>query len=177
MDESLYGPDPRFYPYSGVIHEELCVWGGKVEATTSLQVYHPCLESWRQLRTHGPPPPGQYDGASAHSGHYLYVYGGVKADGSNSGYLHRLDTKAAFWTQLAAHSSDGPMKKIACRMIVYKNSIILVGGVGIRNGHIQPGSEWRKFRDKDSDEDNTEGYTNEMHKYDLREGEGVNFAK
>ena len=147
------------------------------EATTSLQVYHPCLESWRQLHTHGPPPPGLYMGASAHSENYLYVYGGVKDDGSYSGCLHRLDTKTSSWTQLAAYSANAPMKKGGCEMIVYKNSVIIIGGLGIRNGPIQPGSEWRKGRDKDDEEDpSTQGWTNEMHKYDLREGEGENCA-
>ena len=178
MAESLYEPDPRYGPCSAVIHGELCVWGGKMVATTSLQVYHPCLESWRQLHTQGPPPPRVYLGASANSENYLYVYGGVKDDNvSYSGCLHRLDTKTSSWTQLSAHSANAPMKKKGSAMILYENSVIVVGGFGIRNGPIQPGSEWEKWRDKDDDEDpNTKGWTNEMHKYDLREGEGVNCA-
>ena len=153
MAESLYEPDPGFYPYSSVINGELCVWGGKAVATTSLQVYHLCLESWRQLETHGPSPPGLHTGASAHSESYLYVYGGVKDDGSYSGCLHRLDTKTSSWTQLAAHSANAPMKKKGSGMIIYENSVIVVGGFGIRNGPIQPGSEWRKGRDEDDEED------------------------
>ena len=178
MAQSLYEPDPRYAPYSAVIDEELYVWGGKTVATTSLQVYHPCLESWRQLDTRGPSPPGLYAGASAHSESYLYIYGGYKSDYvSFSGCLHRLDTKTSSRTQLAAHSANAPMKKNECGMIVYKNSVIIIGGWGIRNGSIQPGSEWRKWRDKDDDKDpNTKGWTNEMHKYDLRGGEGVHFT-
>ena len=178
MAESLYEPDPRYGPCSAVINEELCVWGGKMVATTSLQVYHPCLESWRQLHTRGPSPPGLYLGASAHSENYLYIYGGYKSDHvSCTGCLHRLDTKTSSWTQLAAHSANAPMKKVGSGMIIYENSVIVVGGFGIRNGPIQPGSQFRKWRDKDDDEDpNTIGWTNEMHKYDLREGEGVNCA-
>ena len=173
MAESLYEPDPRYRPYSSVINGDLCVWGGKAVATTSLQVYHPYLESWRQLHTRGSPPPGLGIGASAHSENYLYVYSGVKDDGSYSGCLHRLDTKTSSWTQLAAHSADAPMKKAGCGMIVYENSVIIIGGCGIRNGPIQPGSEWRKGRDNYDDEDpNTKGLTNEMHKYDLTKGKG-----
>ena len=172
MAESLYEPDPRYRPYSSVIGGELCVWGGKTAATTSLQVYHPCLESWRQLHTHGPSPPGLYGGASAHSEYYLYVYGGVKGNQTFIGCLHRLDTKNSSWTQLAAHSANAPMKKIGCRMIVYDNSVIVVGGFGVQNGPIQPGSQWRGKGDKK--DPSTNGWTNEMHKYDLREGKGVN---
>ena len=171
----MYEPDPRYGPCSAVINEELCVWGGKVVATTSLQVYHPCLESWRQLHTQGPPPPGLYGDASAHSENYLYDYGGIKDDGSYSGCLHRLDTKASSWTQVAAHSANAPLKKVGCGMTMYENSVIIIGGFCIRNGPIQPGSEWTKWSRKDGDEDpNTKGWTNEMHKYDLREGKGVN---
>ena len=174
MAESLYEPDPRHAPCSSVINGELCVWGGKAVATTSLQVYHLYLESWRQLHTRGPSPPGLYYGASAHSENYLYVYGGFKHD-HFSGCLHRLDTKTSFWTQLAAHSANAPMKKNGCGMIIYENSVIVVGGFGVRNGPIQPGSEWMKLRDEDDEEDpSTGGWTNEMHKYDLREGKGEN---
>ena len=154
------------------------MWGGKLVATsTSLQVYHPYLESWRQLCTQGPQPPGLRLSASAHSENYLYVYGGYKGDSSLSGCLHRLDTKTSSWTLLATHSANAPMKKVGSGMIVYKNSVIIIGGWGIRNGPIQPGSEWKKRKDKDDDEDlNTMGVTNEMHKYDLREGEGVHYT-
>ena len=173
MAESLYEPDPRFRPYSSVINGELCVWGGTV-ATTSLQVYHLSQESWRQLETHGPSPPGLFAGASAHSESYLYVYDGVKDDlVSHSGCLHRLDTKTSSWTQLAAYSANAPMKKVGCGMIMYENSVIIIGGFGVRNGPIQPGSQWKKWRGKDDEEDpSTKGWTNEMHKYDLREGNG-----
>ena len=174
MAQSLYEPDPRYGPCSAVIDGELCVWGGKTVVTTSLQVYHPCLESWRQLHTQGPPPPGLYLGASAHSENYLYVYGGVKNDGSYRGCLHRLDTKTSSWTQLAAHSANAPMKKIGCGMIMYKNSVIIIGGWGIRNGPIQPGSEWMNLNIDDEQDPNTKGQTNEMHKYDLRKGKGEN---
>ena len=171
MAESRYEPDPRSYSYSAAIDGELYVWGGKVKATTSVQVYDSCLEVWKEVLTHGPTPPGLYNGASAHSEHYLYVYGGEKDDGTYSGCLHRLDTKTSSWTLLAAHSADAPMMKRGCAMIVYENSVIIIEGVGARNGPIKPGSEW-VCEDEDEYEDpNTEGWTNEMHKYDLREGE------
>ena len=171
MAESRYEPDPRSFSYSAAIDGELCVWGGKGEATTSVQVYDSCLEAWKEVLTRGPTPPGLYGGASAHSEHYFYVYSGNKRDDSCSGCLHRLDTKTSSWTQLAAHSTNAPMKKRGCAMIVYKNSVIVIGGWGTRNGPIRPGSEW-VCEDEDEYEDpNTEGRINEMHKYDLREGE------
>ena len=170
MAESRYEPDPRCFSYIAAIDGELCVWGGK-EATTSVQVYDSCLEVWKEVLTHGPTPPGFYNGASAHSEHYLYAYGGQNDEDTFSGCLHRLDTKTSSWTQLAAHPADAPMKKAGCAMIVYENSVIIIGGLGTRNGPIQPDSEW-VCKDEDECEDpNTEGLSNEMHKYDLREGE------
>ena len=170
MAESRYEPDPRSSSYSAAIDGELYVWGGKAKATTSVQVYDSCLEVWKEVLTHGPPP-GLGAGASTHSKHYLYVYGGVNDDGSCSGCLHRLDTKISSWTLLAAHSADAPMKKLGCAMIVYEHSVIIIGGLGIRNGPIQPGSEWVCDDEDDNKDPNTKGCTNEMHKYDLREGE------
>ena len=169
MAESRYEPNPRSFSYFAAIDGELCVWGGKFKATTSVQVYDSCLELWKEVLTEGPTPPGVYGGASAHSEYYLYVYGGVKDGDSNSGCLHRLDTKTSSWTQLAAHSADAPMKKSGCGMIVYENSVIIIGGLGTRNGPIQPGSEW--VCEDEYEDPNTQGLTNEMHKYDLREGE------
>ena len=131
MAESRYEPDPMSFSYSATIDGELHVWGGKEEATTSVQMYDTCLEVWKEVLTHGSPPPALYQGASAHSEHYLYVYGGVLKDISLSGCLHRLDTKTSSWTQLAAHSADAPMKKFGCAMIVYENSVIIIGGNGI----------------------------------------------
>ena len=179
MAESQSEPDPslRSSSYSAAIDGEFYVWGGKSVATTSVQVYDFCLEVWKEVLTHGSPPPGLGAGASAHSEHYLYVYGGVMDDGTFSGCLHRLDTKISSWTQLAAHSANAPMKKLGCAMIVYEHSVIIIGGIGIRNGPIQPGSEWvcndeDDNKDQDDNKDpNTNCCTNEMHKYDLREGE------
>lgn len=116
-------------------------------------------------------PPGLYMGASAQSKHFFYVYGGfMQGNVLLSGCLHQLDTKRCSWTQLAAHSADGPMKKHESGMVVYENAIIVIGGFAKRNGPIQPGSEWRKQNIKDVDDDpNGEGTTNEMHKFDLTE--------
>ena len=171
MAESRYEPDPRSNSNSAAIDGEFCVWGGKGEATTSVQVYDSCLEVWKEVLTDGPTPPGLYGGASARSEHYLYVYGGKKDDGSYSGCLHRLDTKTSSWTLLAAHSAEAPMKKVGCEMIVYENSVIIIGGWGTRNGPIQPGSELACEDEDEYVDPNTLGWTNEMHKYDLREGE------
>ena len=47
-------------------------------------------------------------------------------------------------------------------MIVYKNWVIVIGGVGIPQGPLQPGSKWIQC-----DDGSGEGLTNEMRKFDL----------
>ena len=163
---SQFEPDPRRYPYSVLIDGELYVYGGKDEVTDLLQIFDSCLEVWKEVPTHGSPPPGLAAGASAHSGHYFYVYGGVKEDYSLSGCLHRLDSMTSSWTRLAAYSANAPMKKFGCGMVVYENSVVVIGGRGIKAGPIQPGSEWIRGG-------NAQGITNEMHKYELSEGKKV----
>ena len=85
---------------------------------------------------------------STPSGHTLQVYGGF--DGSQyQASLHKLDINSLNWTQLATPDSSGPMKKGGCGMIAYDYKLLLFGG--------WTGSE----------------YTNNLHLFDLREGEAV----
>jgi len=174
MDGLNYEPDPRYAPFYATFGEELHVWGGKLKPASSsfLQIYHSCVESWRLHRTPGPAPPGLYAGASTSWDHYLYVYGGVQSNQSCCGCLHRLDARSFVWSQVTPKCTDLPMKKWGCRIVVYQDLLVLMGGRGLRNRTIQPGSEWTKARHTDDERDpGTEGYTNEMHKFSLREGE------
>ncbi len=171
MDGLQYEPDPRYAPYSAVIEEQLYVWGGKLKPSPFLQFFHFGLEAWRLLRIPGPYPPGLYGGASAWWNQCLYVYGGVQANQSTCGYLYKLDTKNFRWCQLTPQCTDLPMKKWASKMIAYEHFLVLVGGRGIRNRSVQRGSEWIKARHGDDEKDlSTEVYTNEVHKFNLKEG-------
>ena len=162
---------PRYDPCTAVINGELYMWGGKMVVSTSQQVYHPYLESWRQLTLRAPHYPDSMavplltqKNTSMSMVELRMIY--------HSGCLHKLDIKTSTWILLAAHSANAPMKKVASGMIVYDNSVIIIGGYGIRNGPIQPGSKW--ICKDDDGKPNTKGSTNEIHKYDLSEGEGVN---
>ncbi len=146
------------------------MWGGKLIATNYVKIYNPFLESWRKLPTRGSKPSGLYGGASAQRGHYLYVYGGIEASGSLNGNLHRLDLLdtelSPSWTRVAAHSEDGPMKKAKSGMIMYDNSLILVGGYGVRNNLRESDSLWAFEKEKAVGTLQGRGYTNEIHKYE-----------
>ena len=119
----------------------------------------------------GAPPPGIRIGACAPSGQCLYCFGGH--DGSawhNS--LYQLDTSSAIlkWTQLTTpDSNSGPMKKSGCGMITYGSSLVNFGGCGFPHGPTQPGAEFVK----DDSRTDGAGWSNELHLFDVREGETV----
>ena len=153
-------------------------WGGQskevLEGKTSLEefaasvyTFDPYLETWATLTPGGSPPSGIHSGACACAGHHMYTYGGWNVSaGSHDGNLHCLDTRTSKWTKLA---STGPMKKTASGMIAYGDQLLLFGGAGVPSGPTQPGSEFL-LDDKDTD---GSGWTNELHTFDLREGEQV----
>ena len=160
-------------PVEGKLH----VWGGfsidletgKVslkDHTSTVLTFDSYLETWSHLNAGGTPPSGLYSCACASAGHYLYTFGGGGSNSKYTGSLHQLDTRTSMWTELA---KDGPMKKANSAMVVYNNHLILFAGYGIPSGPIQPGSEFildRKATDGS-------GWTNEMHSFDLKEGERV----
>ncbi len=59
------------------------------------------------------------------------------------------------------------MKKKGCQMVAYDDQLILFGGYGIPSGSTQPGSEFIK----DSRFPQNVGCTNELHTFNLKEGE------
>ena len=160
-----FEPKLRVVPSSAVVLGQLHQWGGRGDDDISADVFSFHSELWKTITTQGAQPPGLHSAASAGSEHYLYTYGGRAEDNSLSGCLHRLDTKTCTWSQLAPHSADSPMKKCMSWMIVYKNWVIVIGGIGTPRGPLQPGSEWIKLND-----DSGQGLTNEMHKFDIIKG-------
>ena len=89
------------------------------------------------------------------------MYGG--SDGSRDlNSLHQLDTQSWTWSDL----KSGPMRKFACRMIAFDRKLLLFGGYGIPSAPTQPGAKFIK-------DSNDTDVTNELHLFDLKEGEGV----
>ena len=110
-------------------------------------------------------PLGSIYGACASAGHHVYLYGGSDQSRFQSS-LHQLDTRSWTWKQL---SSSGPMRKVTCGMVPHDSKLVLFGGYGIPSGPTQPGAEFIK----DSKFTGGTGWTNEVHTFDLKEGEGV----
>ena len=172
---TLSEPSPRWGHFSAPVGEEFCVWGGRTEdfskekvSASSVYRFDPLLESWSENKPSGggPPPPGLYAGSCTSTSDHLYLYGGQ--DGSHyHGSLHQLDTKSWSWKQQL--SSAGPMSKSDCGMVTYGNMLVLFGGFGFPSGPTQPGAEFIIYEKSTSGI----GWTNELHTFDLKEGEGV----
>ena len=153
------------------------MWGGCTEdyfrkeiAFDGFETFDCYLETWTRKITKGDPPPWLYGGVCASSGHNIYMYGGDDRK-SLCGSLHEFNTKTLSWRKLAPHSADGPMKKDDCGMIVWGEKLILFGGCGIPSSPTQPGADFIKLKDTKY----SEGRTNEMHVFNLREGKSSTY--
>ncbi len=148
------------------------MWGGfnvkkKSDLASSIHRFDPLLESWENNNINsGPAPPGLYNGACASAGHQLYHYGG-SGGSQRQGSLHQLDTKTSRWKRLSG--PGGPMRKIGCGMVAYKSRLVLFGGYGAPSGPTPPGAEFAQ----DTRFNNGDGWTNELHIFDLEGGEEV----
>ncbi len=168
MASSFSEPSPRWGHYSAAVGGQLCVYGGrtkdfsigKSELGGCIHSFNQCMERWQTRATTGQPHPGLYDGACTSSGNHLYLYGGYDQSRFQDS-LYRLDTDSLEWSQLPS----GPMRKIGCGMVSYKEKLILFGGYGIPSGPTQPGAEFIKITDG-------HGWTNELHTFDVQKGEG-----
>ena len=161
---------PRVDHFAAGVEERLYVWGGatenyhkiKSELESSVEIFNTHLETWENIDTKRSPPPGLYGGACASSGQYIYTYGGYDgASISLQGTLNQLDTKNCTWKQLSSYANGGPMKKSGCGMVFYQNKLVPFGGyIGDSpTGDTQPGASYK------------DGRTNELHVFDLKEGE------
>ena len=167
---AYYKPSPRSFPFAAPVEGELYLYGGETndfykwkkrsESSTDLEIFDPKLETWRSVKTKGHPPPLLYHGACASSDHHLYICcGSDKSSRHNS--LYQLDTRTLTWTGLSSSDRAGPRKKIGCRMVCYKQKLVLFGGHCDTTGPTQPGARYKDHN------------TNELHTFDLNEGERV----
>ena len=150
------------------------MFGGRIEDFHShkdelktINSYNFFNETWSLFQAGGSPLLGIYTGASTSLSKNVYSFGGYSGS-DHQGSLHKWDSSTMSWNQLKEHENKGPMKKTACAMISHNEEIVLFGGRGIRTGPIQQGSKFivnNKFTDG-------RGWTNELHTFNLQEGEG-----
>ncbi len=173
MADYRFCPNPRDSLCSEAVEGDIYIW--RDDLLAGIHVYDALLEWWKpEVHTNGALPSGHRQGASTHFGKCIYIYSGVNNDhsDSSSGSLVKYDIEQNSWSLVAPHSEEAPMKKSGCGMVAYDNSLIVFGGIGVPNGPIQPGSEWFKIKtEKNEDPSSSKGITNEIHRFDLREGE------
>lgn len=129
------------------------MWGGHTKdfkeksGLASVHSFDPSLGSWTQNQCNGLPPPWLYSGACTSAGDHLYMYGGMDGPCHQSS-LHQLNSKSWTWKQLSVYGA-GPTEKSGCGMVTHGNKLVLFGG------------------------HNHGVWTNELHSFDLMEGESV----
>ena len=170
-----YEPLPRFYHISCRVGNKVVVQGGWTKDFTQksrqhlssvVEIFDPYSELWEQRQVAGhAPSPGTHGAASASLHDDLFSFGGD--DGSQDfNTVYRLDTEKLCWGQVSAQNADGaPMPKSACGMIAFGNSLGVFGGYGVPRGP----TELQSFI-KNTISTLGRGWTNELHIYNISEG-------
>ena len=170
-----YEPSPRCFQYAAPIGERLFLWGGRVpdfsargrrNLASTVDIFDPYLETWKQQSTSGILPPGLYDGASASISN-LYSFGGF--DGASSyNSFHTLNPTTLQWNELQVlNQAEGPMRKRGCKMVVYsQDQLALFGGYGFPTGPNRAGVLFTK----DTSFTDGRGWSNELHLFNTNEG-------
>ena len=183
MAASLQGePSPRLSPFATSAAGQTYVYGGFVPnagvtvmmmmVTTLVWMRglrrfissHKKEEIWKKhtttLSSGYFPPPKIMNGACTSVGDTVYLYGGMN-DNYISGGLYSLDTRQMKWRKV----SNGPVETMGCGIVHFRNKLIIFGGYGPQPVPTQPGATYLP-----EDED-LGGYNNELHIFDLKEGE------
>ena len=133
--------------------------------TSTVHQFNQKSETWTINSCNGPSPPCCYNGGSTSAGHHIYMYGG-NDESRDLNSLLQLDTQSWTWSEL---TKSCPMRKAGCGMIVFERKLLVFGGYGDPSAPTQPGAKFIK----DSNYSDGIGWNNELHLFDLKEGEGV----
>ena len=167
-------PSPRWGHCSAAVQGQLYVWGGRTRGgvqcikeieRSNLHVLDPFTESWETKSTtySEAPTAGIHLSACASEGSNLYVYGGSISPTYYINTFYRLDVTTLIWKELPS----GPTKKCGCRMIHYNEQLLLYGGFGMQSESTEQEADFINPEKADI----SEGWTNELHSFDLKEGE------
>ena len=167
-NQEMAEPPPRKDHFSAAIHRHYLVYGGDIqegssELPTKLYKFSVDREQWWRTTTTGQhPPPGLKWGSSASIENFFYLFGGWD-DQSCYNNLYQFDCNNLNWTLLSTiGGTNAPMAKIGCGMVYYNGTLVVFGGhYDQPTGPTQPEAEYDGDR------------TNEIHQYNLEEGEGA----
>ena len=153
---SYISPSPRALSFVASAADRLYLWGGDGDTEpNTVHIYSVNTETWMRKFTKGPHPPvGLRNGGDSVAGQHIYLFGGYDRS-SRSGSLYQLNTDNWSWSELSNCSAGGPGRKEGCRMITYKDQLVVVGG---------------KYDPKHRGSAYEHGWTNEIHFYSLTTG-------
>lgn len=172
-----YEPMPRFRHMSTHVGNKVAVYSGVTQdysegnrrrLASIVDVFDPRRELWEAKQTSGTSPvPGVYLASTASVEDDLFMFGGWDRTYKWGNSLYRLDTKTYHWCKLSPQNAkeEFPMEKSAAAMAACGHSLALLGGHGLSNDSIQPGSSFIEDPKKDGT-----GWTNEFHIYNLNKG-------
>ena len=159
-DKAILSPPSGTLSFVASTRDTLFLWGGRGDAEPeTVYTYSVNTETWMRELTKGPhPPAGLREGGCTLAGQCIYLYGGSYASSSYFGSLYELNTDDFTWSKLS--NDGGPPRKTACKMITYKDQVLVVGGYynPYEVFSKQPGSRYEG------------GFTNELHSYSLSAG-------
>jgi len=175
IQSSQYQPSPRKWHYAGQIGGKTYLWGGLTQdfhqggkdiLWSTVNVFDPYLETWKEQHTTGVPPRGIHLGAS--TSHEMLLYSFAGSDGEHrQNSLHVLDTNMLVWKELDHRCKNGPMTKTGCGMVFFgSHYLATIGGHGIPTQPLQHGATFIKnpiYTDG-------RGWTDEFHVFDITEG-------
>ena len=153
-------PSARGCPFIASAGNLVYLWGGEGDTEPdAVFLFNRDTEAWVRQRTRGPhPAAGLHSGGCCISGQHLYIYGGWDGK-SRHGVLYELNTNSWTWRKLFDKDTGGPGKKSGCRMIPYKDHILVIGGrYDKMPSSRQAGSSYE------------DGRTNEVHCFNLNTG-------
>ena len=172
----VYEPSPRFAHGAAQVRGRCYLRGGCVQdlsasgrrkLPSTIEIFDPHLETWKEHPTTGVPPPGLYFGACTSLLGSLYWFGGW--DGSSFyNSLHRLDTTTLKWREIQPlNQVDGPMRKHGSGLVPFlQDKLAIFGGYGIPTHPTQPGAKFTK----DTRYTDGRGWSNELHVFTITEG-------
>ncbi len=124
-------------------------YGVPVDDLDYLHEFNSATITWTRHQLQGRHPRGLYDGGCAGTDDCMYFYGGWDERRERTGSLYRLNLTNWTWQEMSHPGTSGsPGVKLGCRMIDYKNSLLVHGG-----------------------EDEHDRLTNDLHIFDLATGE------
>ena len=160
MTSSRAPPSAKHRPFIVSAGELVYLWGGREDTEPeTVFIYRYDSETWTRQLTKGPhPTAGLNNGGCTISGQCLYLYGGAVGL-SQHGALYELNIKNWTWRKVCDGGAGGPGKKTGCRMISYRDQLLVVGGYyGYTPSSRQAGASYE------------DGRTNEVHSYNLTTG-------